>query len=262
MMSKFHGVAGIAMLLSLSGCVIAVGGEGAADRRASGPVETRRFDIAAFDAIVVRSSDDVTVVPGSGGTAVATGDPRAMATLAIEVRDRVLYVGRVSGTHRDRGAVVVVAVPTLRAVTIEGSGDVDAGAVAAPSFAGRVTGSGTLRIASLQADAARIDGEGSGDVIARGIAARRIELRLSGSGDIVADGTADRVAISASGSGDVDSSRLATPVLSVTSSGSGDVRAHASDRADGSATGTGDVTVSGGGRCTIARGGTGTVSCR
>lgn len=261
-MMRFHGAAGIALLLSLSGCVIAVGGAGDADRHASRPAETRRLDVAAFDTIVLESADDVTIVPGTDRMAVATGDPRAIATLAIEVRGGVLSIGRVPGTHRDRGAVIMIATPMLRAVTIEGSGDVDAGEIVAPSFAGRVTGSGTLRIGSLRVDAAQIDAEGSGDAIVRGIAANRVMLGLRGSGDIVADGAADRVVVSAGGSGDVDSSRLTTPALSVTQSGSGNVRAHASGRADGSATGSGNVIVSGGGRCTIARGGSATVSCR
>jgi len=214
---------------------------GSAVARSDASSTERRFDVGRFDAIDLAGSDDVRVVPGTAISVVATGDPRTVAALAIEVRGDTLRVARKPGSWRDKGAVVIVTIPTLRAATISGSGFLRATAVTAPAFVGRISGSGGMTLTALRASDARFD--------------------LSGSGSIVADGSADTVTIDLGGSGKVDARRLATPDVSVNMGGSGSVAATASRTAEVRAGGSGSVVVAGGPRCAVRKSGTAVVRC-
>ena len=201
----------------------------------------RRFTVGRFDAIELTGSDNVRVLPGSAISVTASGDPRAVASLLIEVRGTALHIGRRPGTWRDKGATVTVTVPTVRAVSISGSGDMAVGRIVRPDFDGSVSGSGGLVLSDLRVRAAR--------------------LQLGGSGSIAASGTAGQVSIDLGGSGSVDARRLAAPDVTVDLGGSGGVTAVASRTARVSVAGSGSVRVTGGARCSVSRNGSGTVSC-
>jgi len=202
--------------------------------------DDRRFDVGRFSAIELSASDQVRVVPGDIAV-TASGDPKALAALQIEVRDDTLHVDRRPGSWRDRGAIVTVSVPALRAASIQGSGGIRIAAVTGPRFAGSVSGSGTLSLPRLDAS--------------------RVSLEVGGSGSIVAVGTADMAAIQVGGSGNVDARGLRTRDLTVGVGGSGDVSATASGTATVGVGGSGSVRVTGGASCTVSRGGSGSVHC-
>ena len=202
---------------------------------------TRRFDVGRFDAIELAGSDHVRVVPGNAVSVTAGGDPRAVAALLVEVRGGALHIGRRPGNWHDRGATVFVTVPTLRAVSISGSGDVAVARIARPDFAASVSGSGDLVLSDLRVAGAR--------------------FRLAGSGSIAATGTAGEVRIEVGGSGRIDARRLAAPDVAVDVGGPGDVAATASRTARVTVGGSGRVRITGGARCSVSRSGTGTVRC-
>lgn len=253
----------IRTLTTLAGCA-ALGSSAlmaATAARADASGGERRFDLSGFDAIALEGSDDVVVRTDGRPGAVATGDPRALAALRLEVRDGVLHVGRLRGSWHDRGAIVTVTVPALKAVSLAGSGNLDVGAVIAPAFEGRLSGSGDLRLGSLRARAARFRLSGSGDVTLAGVSTETLALGLVGSGDVRAAGQAGQVAIDVSGSGDVDAARLSARDVTIGVAGSGDVSARASGQATIEARGSGDVTVTGGARCIVAKHGSADVRC-
>lgn len=201
----------------------------------------RRFDVGRFDAVELASADRVRILPGTAVSVIADGDPRAVAALAITVRNGTLSVGRTPGIHRGRGATVTVTMPSLRAASLSGSGSIGVNGVAAPAFVGRLGGSGSMALAGLKAASVRLD--------------------LSGSGSIAANGTADTLAIRLGGSGQIDTRRLATPALTVDLGGSGAVAAAASRTAVVIAGGSGSVRVTGGPRCTVRKSGSASVRC-
>lgn len=203
--------------------------------------DERKFEVNQFEAIHLIGPDSVRVVPGSTISVVASGDPRSVAALAIEVRGNTLRIGRRQGTHQNEVARVTVTMPVLRATTITGSGGIRIDGVEGPSFTASITGSGSITLADLQVEAARFD--------------------LSGSGSIVANGNARAVAIDLGGSGSVDTRGLATPTVTVDLGGSGSVAAAASRTAMIRAGGSGDVWVSGGARCGVGKSGSGTIRC-
>ncbi len=221
----------------------------------------RRFGVGRFDAVELTGSDAVRVVPGAAFSVVASGDPRAVAALSVDVRGNTLRVGRRPGNWRDKGAVVTVTMPAIRAATITGSGDLDVAWVAGQGFTGRVGGSGDLRLHDVRVRDARIEVGGSGNVTLDGSVGGALAIDVSGSGDVVARGTAGAVAVRLVGSGDIDTSAVRTPQVQVDLSGSGDVKTYASDAARIAARGTGDVSVAGHPRCTVRKTGTADVSC-
>ncbi|WP_374293587.1 GIN domain-containing protein [Sphingomonas sp.] len=170
----------------------------------------RRFNLDRFDAVELASPDAVRVVPGDAYSVTASGDPRAVAALAITVRGDTLHVDRTPGSHRDRGATVTVAMPAMRAAMLSGSGSIRASGIAGPAFTGRLGGSGSM--------------------VMTGMKVGRASFALGGSGSIVAEGAADAVAIDLGGSGRIDTGKLATPGVATDMGGSGAITATASCR--------------------------------
>lgn len=201
----------------------------------------RRFAVTGFDAIDLSGSDSIRVLPGATLSVIADGDPRAVAALAIDVRDGTLRVGRKPGNWRDQGARITVTLPRLRAARISGSGDIRVGAVAGRDFTGSISGSGTLAVTDLDAETAR--------------------FALPGSGTITAAGRATQVAIALDGSGRIDTRALATPVVRVTMGGAGTIAATATRTADIAASGSGSIRVAGGATCAVRNSGAASVRC-
>ncbi len=202
----------------------------------------RRFDVGGFDTVELASSDTIRIVPGASFSVTAAGDPRAVASLALDVRGGTLRIRRTPGQHSDRGAAITVRMPVVRAVNLSGSGTINAGGVGGESVTARLSGSGQVRLADLHA--------------------RQVHLILDGSGSITASGRADRVRVNLGGSGRVETTALATPTLAVDLGGSGEVAATASSAASIRAGGSGSVRVTGHPTCAVTKSGTARVTCR
>ena len=208
---------------------------------ASAQTADRRFDVEGFDAIELSGSSNVRVTSGRTVSVVASGDPRSVAALAVDVRGGTLRISRQVGTSDRRRSTVLVTVPTLRAATISGSGELDVGPVVVDTFAADISGSGTVRISGLTARSAR--------------------FAMSGSGTIVASGRAEAVVVDLSGTGRVDATALPSGSADVSLSGSGSISASASGSATVRAAGSGEIRISGGARCDVRNGGGVTVRC-
>ena len=228
--------------VALSACVIAVERLGTAGPYAAAEaVDARRFTVTGFDKVDLSSSDRLVVVRGDLFAVTASGDPRGVAALAIAAEGDTLHIGRTPGQHRDQGAIVTVTMPSLRAVSLSGSGSIRADGVAGHDFVGALGGSGSMALSGLKATSVR--------------------LSLDGSGSITAAGDAAAVAIDLGGSGAIDTRGLATPALTIDLGGSGSVNATSSRAAAIDAGGSGSVRVAGGPRCDIRKRGFASVRC-
>ena len=201
----------------------------------------RLFDLHGFDAVELASSDTIRIVPGSSFSVTADGDPRAVASLSIVASGGTVRVGRTPGRHDDRGAAVTIRMPMLRAITLSGSGAIEAGGAGRESLTARLSGSGQVRLPGLHA--------------------RQVRLILDGSGSIATSGRAERVGIELGGSGQIEATALETPTLAVDLGGSGTVSATASSAASIKAGGSGSVRVTGHPTCAVTRSGAARVTC-
>ena len=119
----------------------------------------------------------------------------------IAERYRKSGFGRREGGAR-RSAYVTVTVPSLNALRMEGSGDVEASGIAAGAFDINQEGSGDLEI-SGKCDNLTLDHEGSGDIDARQLSCARAVLDLEGSGDVEIN-VSETLELNHAGSGDLD----------------------------------------------------------
>ncbi len=204
----------------------------------------RNFPVTDFDQIVLAGSTDITVTTGSRASVVAVGADADLDRMDIRVEGNRLLVGTKRGnwnwTTRE-GVKLRVTVPNLSAATISGSGDMDINRVTGP-FSGRVSGSGDLSIASV--DAATLN------------------LAISGSGEIeAASGRCGTGSYSTTGSGDIEASKVRCETLTATVTGSGNIDGQATGTAKLRVTGSGNISVIGGARCTTSTTGSGTTRC-
>ena len=212
---------------------------------ASGSGTTRTFQIADFDQIDLRGSDDVDVRVGTGFSVRAEGPTEQLDRLRIARDGATLDIGRKNGTgfgwSKGPKVKVYVTLPRLSEATVSGSGNMAIDRVEGSAFEGGIAGSGNLTIAAVQVDAAKFS--------------------IAGSGTARASGTARDLSVEIAGSGDVDGTRLQAKSAKVEIAGSGSVRAVVDGPAKVDMMGSGDVDLGPRSRCTISKMGTGSVRC-
>ncbi len=214
---------------------------------AAGPAlaADRAFAVGDFHGLALSGSPDVTITTGRAASVHATGEAAALDRLEIGVEDGVLKIGNKRGldwSWRDHGPVrIAVTVPMLRSISVTGSGDVKADRIKVADFAAAVAGSGDITVGSLDTDAMR--------------------LALSGSGTIAATGRCGSGTVKIAGSGDMKLDGLKCATLSANMTGSGDIRAFATQTANLSIMGSGEIFLTGGARCTVSSAGSGKAHC-
>lgn len=203
----------------------------------------RSFSVRNFDGIELTGTHQVEVTTGPAASVRAEGTAAALDSLRIRVDGGTLEIdNRGLGTNRNaEPARIIVTTPELRDIEITGSG-----AIAVNRIAGR-----TLDI----------DTSGSGSVTIAAVDVRNFDVDLSGSGMVTAAGRCDNANVEVSGSGRVDIRQLRCARLDAELRGSGSIDAFASQSADLSTVGTGNINVTGGARCQTARVGTGRATC-
>jgi hypothetical protein len=208
---------------------------------------TRTYSVTGFEKIRVEGPYAVTLKVGSGGSAVATGDQRAIDRLKVEVQNRTLVVRTDrqawGGWNKDDPGKVALSVttPTLTSAVLAGSGSIAIDRAKAQRFDLAVNGSGSASIGALETD--------------------RAFLSLVGSGGLTAAGKASQTRASLQGSGTIDGAKLAVDDLDLSATGSGDAAFAARRTAKVTSAGSGDITVAGAAACTVASAGSGEVRC-
>lgn len=206
----------------------------------------RNFTVANFDAIESRGPFDVVVSVGKGVSVRAVGETKDLDRLAVRVENRELRIDSKERGWMDWSRTapirIHVTVPSLKAVALAGSGDIQVDRVKADHFSGSIAGSGDLTLGSLAANSAKLSIAGSGDLA-------------------VNDGSCRSADVSIAGSGDVNIGGVRCQMLSARVAGSGNISANATGGAKVSIMGSGDVAVAGGAKCEVSKMGSGTVRC-
>lgn len=196
----------------------------AADRVVgNGEAATEQRSPGDFDSIQTHGFK-VSVQQGSTPSVSISADSNLLPLLetVVEGRHLVLRWKRgVSLQTRVPPTVQVTAVQ-LRALSVQGSGDILADGLKVAQLRVQVSGSGDVRLSALTADELAVDVAGSGNVVAAGQASA-LRVKIAGSGDVKAAGLrADEVRVAIAGSGDADVQAQRT--LDISIAGSGDVR--------------------------------------
>lgn len=190
--------------------------------------------------LVVAGPDNVIVTRGDTLTIDVSGDPEVTEALRFTLDDDTLGVMRRSGFDGDGKAIVRVTMPALSHLTLAGSGSVEADRLTG-SVEAVVAGSGTARLAGIEAD--------------------KIEVTIAGSGTLEAAGRAQTLELTLAGSGSARMSGLKVDTAEVTIAGSGDANFASDGTVDATVMGSGTVDVTGSAKCTIQSMGSGTLRC-
>ncbi|MFZ5748544.1 MAG: GIN domain-containing protein [Pseudomonadota bacterium] len=210
---------------------------------AASPADQRRFLLSSFDRIRVDGPFAITIREGSPG-AVATGDRRALAGLAIRVEGATLIVSagaegwRSAGTRIETPSIAVTA-RNLATILVNGGAVVDVDTLTGHRVELGLNGSGSIRVAAIRAD--------------------ELVATLTGTGMLDLAGRADKARFRIYGAGGVDATKLTLGDAVIASETSGSIRANARYSAQIVALGAGSVRIEGGAECSIT--GPGPASC-
>jgi hypothetical protein len=162
---------------------------------------TQQRTVGEFKAVRLEGSLDVRVKVGAPTGVAVTIDENLQPLVETTLDGDTLVVATTGSTSYRGEGRVELSTPSLRAFTIQGSGDavIDGG-------------QGDLELSV----------EGSGDLSWRG-AAGRLSVDVAGSGDVALAGTADLAILEVAGSGDIKARELAARSAEVGVAGSGDV---------------------------------------
>ncbi|HKB93493.1 MAG TPA: DUF2807 domain-containing protein, partial [Gaiellaceae bacterium] len=150
------------------------GASGSAGLQGSGVSAAQTRHVARFDRVELAGTNNVVIHVGGSQSVVVRADDNLLRRVTTAVRARTLVVGNRPGSFTTRSPMSVeVAVPTLGALTLSGSGNIVVDGVAARALTVRLPGSGTL---TGRGTAARLDLSvaGSGSVQFTGLVAEDV----------------------------------------------------------------------------------------
>ncbi|MBE2319343.1 DUF2807 domain-containing protein [Solirubrobacter sp. CPCC 204708] len=147
-----------------------------------GPRTAQSRDVAPFTKLVNDTSVDVRLhVGGEPQPLRVRAGENVIDDVRTEVRDGTLHIAFDHDGWGGDDVQVEAWTPTLDAITVDGSGNVEARG-STPRLQVVSDGSGDAKLADLEADAAKVNADGSGNVEVR--AADTLDVSLDGSGDV------------------------------------------------------------------------------
>ncbi len=191
--------------------------------------------VSGFQAVSLEGSFAVKVELAERESVRVTGSDKALESLETLVETRqgvptLVLRQKSSWTtwsigKREPETVVFVQGPRFDALTVAGSGDLDARLSNQPAIKLSVGGSGDLRVL--------------------GLTAHKVDVNVAGSGDVRVQGAAQNLTVSVAGSGDAWLRELEAEDVRVNVAGSGDARVNARQRLRVNVAGSGDVRYTG-----------------
>jgi hypothetical protein len=169
----------------------------------SGVIERQERTVKTFHAVDIVGSADVDITIGDTQSVTVEADDNILPLIETLVRNGTLIIRTASNTS---------ITPKLPVHVIVAMKSLDAA---------RITGSGNINISDL--------------------AAERIQFNLPGSGNISAVGSAERVTVSLGGSGNILCEDLESKSTIVRLNGSGNITVNASESLDVNVDGSGNV---------------------
>ncbi len=148
----------------------------------NGQIVTQARPIGNFRQIEARGASEVIVRVGPAPSLRITADSNPIPLIGSEIRGSKLILDA-RGSYRTRAKVrIVVTVPAIDAMALNGSGNGTVDGVASGRLALAIGGSGNLRATGRTRDLA-IAIDGSGNVDARGLSSSSAAVVVSGSGN-------------------------------------------------------------------------------
>ena len=211
------------VMIGLAAAALAVSACGSL--QSAGAPTTQERALSGVHAVTLQTSGDLSILIGdTEGLSVSAG-ANLLDHLTSEVVDGTLVLGAEPNQSFGGSISYTLTVPSLDAIEVEGSGNVDGAGVLSGQARLTISGSGSATLSDLELTDLTAD--------------------LSGSGDAQVSGSSDASTVDLSGSGDYDGSGLTTGRTTVSSSGSGHARVNVTEHLSATVSGSGDVTYAG-----------------
>jgi len=183
-------------------------------------------DVDAFTKVSLEGSMDVEIQVGPKQSVKVIADSDIIDKLRTRVVAGELEIDLKRGEYyRIKKMQVIITVPSLEKANLQGSGD--------------------MMIEGVKRETFDVGVRGSGDLIVEDTEVTNVQVDLKGSGDIVLSGSCDAIHVELQGSGDVRARKMKCKSADVSVRGSGDVDLFASEIADLTVYGSGDIVVAG-----------------
>jgi hypothetical protein len=168
----------------------------------SGVAATQARSLPPLTGVDLSGANNVVVRVGAPQSVIVHADSNLLGRVTTQVSSGSLVIGNTPGTLNARSPMfVAVSVPSLDALTVQGSGNISVTGIDSRSLTVRLPGTGTIHAAGTTA---RLDVAigGSGTALLSGLIARDATASIDGSGSIVLTATHSLDA-SISGSGTI-----------------------------------------------------------
>jgi hypothetical protein len=263
----------VGCLLTLSGCAIIVTGNDDVQLKSvfssdavvgDGRLEHQRRTVASVHAINVAGPLEVNVRVGAAQSLEVEADSNLLPLIRTEVTNGTLRMW-VEGSVRSANAVRInYTVPALTQVNAAGSGrltiselngaplEFSKSGSGAANLSGRVsrldlrhTGSGLVNASALHTGDAKVTLNGSGRMNLGQVQGASLTVNVHGSGSLQASGVVTALNAQVNGSGGLDLTALASDQADLTINGSGDITATVKHALLANSNGSGRITVYG-----------------
>lgn len=223
----------VAMVCVIVGCKAGVNGENAEITAVDRDVKRETRNVGNFDAVTLIGCYDIVYKQGNTTKVEVVAPSRVMEKITTEVKDKTLTVStkKIAGVtvinKRNDNATIYVTSPSLKAVTLigsgdivakeqvkatkldlflQGSGDIDFNSIASSMITAKLQGSGDIKINKAKVtNDANITLQGSGDFKIGEISCAKSEVSLMGSGDFeIGEVSCTKFDVSLMGSGDIN----------------------------------------------------------
>jgi hypothetical protein len=216
--AAFSVLASVAVAQSNAGAVIRVSTDANA---ASSADQTETRPAGKFSGIELRAPAEVVFSIGASPSITVSGPANLLPLLLTSIHDDVLTIELKEPVALARDLKVVITNPSLRAVSLQGSGSMTASGIRGDALNLSVSGSGSF-VASGRVKTVNVAIQGSGAVDVHAVEANALNASVHGSGDLRGDASVSAI-VNVAGSGDVRISGDPSTRI-VNRSGSGDVR--------------------------------------
>ena len=228
---------------------------------------TRSVEGLELDSVVLFGSAELKITQDDVTLLRVKGNNKDLDREPFYLKGGTLYLGTTRNNQRVGSLKFILSVPTLKMITLKGSGeiyvkplqvdelqvglvgsgDINLYQVAAHTLSLELAGSGGVRLAKVTAREVELVVAGSGTIELGRIEADILRTVINGSGDIIGSkpGTARQVTVEVIGSGDVELEEIRADEVDVTIMGSGDVVVWSEKELDISVMGSGDVSYHG-----------------
>ncbi len=192
--------------------------------RGKGATVTETRNISGFNKISLSIDGDVIYVQDSVYFVEITAQQNIVDVITTDINGGELEIDSKRWIRKHNGIKIVVHSPELYAMDLSGSGSMESSSnIVTTTLKLNVSGSGNIKLASVQGAELKAEISGSGNIVVSGGAVTNQKVDISGSGNVEMDGLPASISdAEISGSGSI--SVWAVNQLNAKISGSGNIR--------------------------------------